>query len=176
MKSVQLWPDNPFWEFSIDFYSREGVAVRLIALQEELQIDVNLMLYCYWMAYIGRPTLSKSEIQRKAILVLDWQTDVVIPLRRVRSSLKDNNVFKKLSCSNEVRIKVKAAELEAERVEQLILYENDFPTVDQDIGMSEKRERAIANVGLYFSFMGKKPNINSQIILDQLLERLFTSH
>ena len=38
MGSIESWPNNPFWDFSVDFYGREGVQERLIRLQESLKI------------------------------------------------------------------------------------------------------------------------------------------
>ena len=43
-------PNKPqnFWKFSLELYDREGVAAACLALQEEYQLDVNLLLFCYW--------------------------------------------------------------------------------------------------------------------------------
>ena len=173
MNSSKCWPDNPFWEFSLDFYGRKGVSERLISLQEDLQVDVNLMLYCYWSAYIGAPILGESKISRALNLVSEWQKDVVIPLRGLRLKLKNNHIYKKWIRSHEVRNKVKMAELEAERVEQLMLYNEHSFSGDAGVEIEEKRKRAIVNVASYLSYLDKKPSFENQIILDQLLELLF---
>ena len=44
MNTLESWPDNPFWDFSINFYGRDGVEERLLLLQEKLHVDVNLVL------------------------------------------------------------------------------------------------------------------------------------
>ena len=35
MNTLESWPDNPFWDFSIEFYGRDGVEERLLLLQEK---------------------------------------------------------------------------------------------------------------------------------------------
>ena len=46
MNTLESWPDNPFWDFSIDFYGRDGVEERLLLLQEKLLFD-SLFLKIY---------------------------------------------------------------------------------------------------------------------------------
>ena len=41
MSNKEQWPYNPFWDFSLEYYEREGVAERLLILQENLIADVK---------------------------------------------------------------------------------------------------------------------------------------
>ena len=56
----------------------------------------------------------------------------------LRSKLKNNSIIKQNSWSGEIRKKIKLAELDAERLEQLILYQEYSLTGDQNIHMAEK--------------------------------------
>ena len=41
---------NPFWDFSLASYSRDGVPESCLALQDDLNLDVNVLLYGAWLA------------------------------------------------------------------------------------------------------------------------------
>ena len=173
MNTLECWPDNPFWDFSIEFYGRDGVEERLLLLQEKLHVDVNLVLYCCWAGYIGAPILTESNINNLLELIQDWQNIIVQPLRVLRSKLKNNTIIKKNLWSNKVRKKIKLAELDAERLEQMIIYQEYSLTGDQNIHITEKCRRARANVDLYINCLNKKPNSKHFILMDELLTKLF---
>ena len=173
MGSIESWPNNPFWDFSVDFYGREGVQERLIRLQESLKIDINVMLYCYWAAYIGEPILTESQIENAVMRVKVWQKETVLPLREVRNKLKQYSCMDYSVWFDEVRNKVIAAELEAERLEQLILYNQQELKGRQQITSLEKRNRAKGNVTVYFKYGCQKINPETEKILDWLLNKLF---
>ena len=176
MSSLESWPNNPFWDFSVDYYGRKGVAERLIFLQESLNIDINLMLYCYWAAHIGGSILTESQIETAVMRVSVWQKETVVPLREVRNKLKKFPDTVDSVWSNEVRKKVKVAELEAERFEQLILYNQHGLKGSSKITSLEKRNRARENVTVYFKYGCKKINSETEEILDWLLSRMFDEY
>ena len=173
MNTLEGWPDNPFWDFSIDFYGRDGVEERLLLLQEKLHVDVNVILYCYWAGYIGAPFLTESDVNDVLELIKPWQKEIVKPLRVLRSKLKNKFIIKQSLWSGEVRKKIKLAELDAERLEQLILYQEYLLTGDEKIKISEKFRRARANVALYINCLNRKPSSKHLILMDELLARLF---
>ena len=41
---------TPFWRFSLKFYGQSGVSDACIALQDGCGIDVNLLLFLFWLA------------------------------------------------------------------------------------------------------------------------------
>ena len=173
MGSVVSWPDNPFWDFSIDFYSQNGVDKRLIYLQESLNIDVNLLLYCYWVASIGGKVLTESKIKNAVMRVKVWQKETVFPLREVRTKLKNQSYPVDKIMYNEVRNKVKVAELEAERFEQLLIYNREVLKGNPQLTSREKRSRAKMNVTVYLKCVDIKTNQEKETILDWLVSKLF---
>ena len=94
MNTLESWPNNPFWDFSIEVYGRDGVEERLLLLQEKLHVDVNVILYCYWAGYIGAPILTKSDVNNVLELIKAWQKNIIQPLRVLRSKLKNNSIIK----------------------------------------------------------------------------------
>ena len=45
---------TPFWRFSLKFYRQAGVAEACIAAQDGCGVDVNLLLFLFWLASGGR--------------------------------------------------------------------------------------------------------------------------
>jgi uncharacterized protein (TIGR02444 family) len=112
---------SPFWRFSLCFYRQPGVADACIALQEEAGVDVNLLLFLLWHA-AERRTFSPAEIGWFESKVGPWRDSAVIPLRSVRRALK-TPVLVAAPKAEALRTKIKAIELEAERLQQEAMYE-----------------------------------------------------
>lgn len=109
--------DNDFWRFSLAVYSQAGVAEECLDLQRTAGIDVNLLLFSAWIG-TRAIALSGEDIKAASKRVVDWQETVVRPLRRVRQGMKALEQFE----SDDFRTRVKVIELEAEQIEQAILF------------------------------------------------------
>jgi uncharacterized protein (TIGR02444 family) len=77
-----------FWEFSLDFYGRAGVAEACIALQDRRGCDVNMILYCCWIGLSGRGRLDRAALAAAEAAVAPWRRGVVEPLRAARRAIK----------------------------------------------------------------------------------------
>ncbi|HET7193280.1 MAG TPA: TIGR02444 family protein [Pseudolabrys sp.] len=117
MDSAELELDNAFWRFSLAVYAADGVADECLALQQEFNIDINLLLFSAWLGADRGIDLTQEDIRTADATVERWRSRVVRPLREVRQ------VLKQAQTNHEgFRRKVKAIELEAEQIEQAILY------------------------------------------------------
>jgi len=112
---------TPFWRFSLHFYRQAGVADACIALQDECGVDVNLLLFLLWLADDGR-LLSDGEVKKLDDLVRDWRNLTIVPIRDTRRRLKGARTAIDPGQQEAFRNKVKAVELEAERLQQQALY------------------------------------------------------
>lgn len=117
--------DNPLWQFSLAVYAADGVAGECLDLQDRYGVDVNLLLFAAYAGAIEETTLERNDIADAAAASSAWHTDIVRALRGARRALKpaaaDNgNPFR--SQSAELRARIKAAELDAERLEQGMLW------------------------------------------------------
>ncbi len=142
---------TPFWRFSLQFYRQTGVSEACIALQDEYGVDVNLLLFLLWCADEGR-LLAADEVRKLDDLVRDWRNLTVIPIRNVRRKLKGARTLADPGQQEAFRTKIKAIELEAERLQQQALY-----SVSQSapIGNSaDSRTAAHGNVCAYEHIMG----------------------
>jgi uncharacterized protein (TIGR02444 family) len=112
---------TPFWRFSLHFYRQPGVSEACIALQDDCGVDVNLLLFLFWLADDGQ-LLSADEVKRLDDQVRGWRNLTIIPIREVRRKLKGARTLIDHGKQEAFRNKVKAAELEAERLQQEALY------------------------------------------------------
>jgi uncharacterized protein (TIGR02444 family) len=117
--------DTPLWAFSLAVYGADGVGPECLDLQERFGVDVNLLLFAAYAGARKGVQLDASDIAAAAAAVSAWHGEIVRALRDARHGLKPSS----LDASNPLkaaatilRTKVKAAELEAEKIEQAMLW------------------------------------------------------
>jgi uncharacterized protein (TIGR02444 family) len=113
--------ETPLWRFSLHFYRRAGVSDACIALQDECGVDVNLLLFLFWLA-AGRRQLSAADVKRLDEVVRDWRDLTIVPIRDARRKLKGAATLVESQKQEAFRTKIKAIELEAERLQQEALF------------------------------------------------------
>jgi len=100
--------DNPFWNFSLAYYSKPAVAQLCLLAQDRYGVDVNFLLYAAWLS-------SRDQVlstQRLAALYREteqWRLQVVGPLRALRRQWRD------LPEAAELRPRLQELELQSER-------------------------------------------------------------
>jgi uncharacterized protein (TIGR02444 family) len=112
---------SPFWRFSLGFYRMDGVPEACLALQDRGGADVNIVLFLLWTASQGR-RLSSDAVQALTDKVRTWQSDVIAPIRNLRRMLKDAPPLLDKGTAEVFRTKIKALELEAERLQQEAMF------------------------------------------------------
>lgn len=159
--------ETRFWDFSLAVYGRPGVAPACLALQDRHGLDVNLLLYCGWSGSRGR------RLDARALEALDgrvaaWRDEVVLPLRAVRRWLKTQETAPGED-PPALREEVKRLELEAERIEQELLFASA-------VGKAEESspEVGAANMALYLDFLGCEPSTTDIADLAAVLTGCFT--
>ena len=110
--------DNALWKFSLAVYAAPGVADECLAVQESHGVDVNVLLFCVWLAVARKVALTPQDIDAIGAQVGVWHDSAVRPLRGVRRYMK--NVPG--GDAAVLRTRVKGAELEAEQIEQAMLF------------------------------------------------------
>jgi uncharacterized protein (TIGR02444 family) len=103
-----------FWRFSVAFYRLPGVEEALIALQDRDGHDVNLILYALWLGWSGRGRLDDRELAAAMGTAAAVRERIAAPLRDLRRRLKPDPD----PAVQALRERVKALELEAERIAQ----------------------------------------------------------
>ena len=120
-----------FWMFSLAVYANAAVRAECLDLQDRYGIDLNLLLFC---AYIGAEpavVLPPSALEEAAGLVADWHGNIVRSLRTARRALKPFAASETplANPAAELRCSVNTAELDAERLEQMMLEAWSAPLV-----------------------------------------------
>src|SRR5262245_46763234 len=112
---------SPFWRFSLRLYRAPDVGDACIALQEEAGVDVNLLLFVLWQA-TQRRALTAADVKALDQTIGGWRDTAVIPLRNVRRALKSAPGLVDPNTAEAFRTRIKAVELEAERLQQEAMY------------------------------------------------------
>jgi uncharacterized protein (TIGR02444 family) len=112
---------SPFWKFSLGYYRGAGVSEACLELQDHCGVDVNVVLFLLWMASQKR-ILAPDQVKRLADKVRPWQIDVIGPIRALRRMLKTDAPLLDKGAAELFRTKIKAVELESERLQQEAMY------------------------------------------------------
>ena len=139
--------ESPLWRFSLAVYRGAGVQEECLDVQERFGIDVNLLMLCAYAGAVEGAVLSASDIADALEASGAWHGNVVKSLRQVRRTLKPwgagqgpyANVVEAL------RVKVKGAELEAEQIEQAMMWAW-LRALDRPLRRREPRQALAANV------------------------------
>lgn len=116
-----LFPDHPFWEFSLAVYGGEGIAPACLELQDRRGIDVNLLLFCLWCASERQAAYDTASFRTIVAAADDWQRSVIQPMRAARRRLKTGSPHLPDTTTAALRREVLGAEIACEHGEQLII-------------------------------------------------------
>lgn len=159
-------PETPaqpgvFWDWSMDVYTRTGVAERLLRLQDECGLNVNLILWCLW-AGDHFTALKDQEVVSLVRLTEEWSDRITQPLRGVRRWIKGRDLPGDSEATNELRQGVKALELDAEKISQSSLNALTRQNADADYGEIEP-ERARHYFHKYLAIGGHLDTVGSAL-------------
>ncbi len=112
---------SPFWQFSVKFYAVPGVAQACIDLQDQAGVDVNILFFLLWNATQNR-ALNREEVAELERDIGAWRDMAVVPLRNLRRALKSPPPAMAPQEAEGFRTRIKAVELEAERLQQEAMY------------------------------------------------------
>ena len=112
---------SPFWRFSVKFYAEPGVAQACIDLQDQAGVDVNVLFFLLWNA-TQRRTFDVTQVAAVERAIGPWREAAVVPIRNVRRALKSPPPVMSPDVAEDFRTRIKAVELEAERLQQEALY------------------------------------------------------
>ncbi len=118
--------EGGFWAFSLRLYGEQGVPEASLVLQDQCGADVDIVLYILWRAR-GGVCLDEAGLGVALAAVDAWVQQVVLPLRAVRRALKTRLADVAPADAEALRSRVKAQELEAERLQHQALERLDLP-------------------------------------------------
>ena len=142
---------SKFWGFSLAVYGAEAVEPECLSLQDRFGLDINLLLLCAFVGAVHGVTLTADDIAAARAEAASWHDDIVKPLRAARRRLKTVALSEAriAEAAAQLRTRVKAAELESEYVEQLLL-ERWAEARLAAWPRGESRDAVVANVAALF--------------------------
>lgn len=116
--------ESPLWRFSLAVYRGAGVQEECLDVQERFGVDVNLLMLCAYVGAVEGAVLSTTDVADALEASGAWHADVVRTLRQVRRTLKPWGTGQGpfANTVEALRTKVKGAELEAEQIEQAMMW------------------------------------------------------
>ncbi|MEM7170639.1 MAG: TIGR02444 family protein [Pseudomonadota bacterium] len=161
---------SAFWSYSLSLYAVPGVEGACLELQDEAGLNVNLMLFCCWLASEGH-ALPADRAQDALEVVRPCQDDFVTPLRSARRWLKTADGLPDETRA-ELGRKVLSLELEGERLLQLALVRGVGRTLAASPIGQATASLAMENLGAYLAVAGCDLEIGSSAAADSRLQTL----
>jgi len=151
-----VFEECPFWDFSLQVYSGEGVSGACIGLQDRHILDVNLILLSMWLGHNGHPIMDHDALKRALDTSGRWNKDVVCGIRAVRLALKID--FSPITAENceSLRKNILSLEIEGEHLEHLALASTVTSTPNRELEPSLRLAICTANLGLYLTELEAK--------------------
>jgi uncharacterized protein (TIGR02444 family) len=143
---------SPFWTFSLAVYGRAGVPPACLTLQDRGGADVNVVLFCLFLGRSGR-MIAAQTAGAIAGTIEPWRAEVVVVLRTARRALKEPPADFGGPAVDHLRKNVKAAELEAERIQQEALFVA-FPAATTGLAEADLVRACTHNVDAYQRHLG----------------------
>jgi uncharacterized protein (TIGR02444 family) len=160
------------WAFALAIYARPGVADSCLTLQNQAGVDVTLLLMVTFAAVNHRILLTADEIKTLNDDCAPWREQVVRRLRAIRSDLKTGPMPAPSDETESLRAKVKALELEAERLQNHLMTAHlPIRPPGGQIVRPDQLRAALNNVVAFFADQrGSKPNSNLSSSIDVIVE------
>jgi uncharacterized protein (TIGR02444 family) len=109
------------WAFALQLYAEPGVREACLHLQDQGGVDVMLLLVAVFAASRKHMRLSAEDVSAMDDACRPWRAQVVAPLRALRRTLASGPAPAPSQASERLRAQIKAAELDAERLENDLL-------------------------------------------------------
>lgn len=158
-----------------EFYQRAGVEPLLLKLQDAHRLNVNIVLWCLWSG--GRYETPPDLVIRKAIDLVDtWSARISAPLRAARRALKSPPPQAPTGDVVALRAAVKAAELDAERIELAMLEEVASEAMTSCADRRDAPSRARRQLAIYARLAGAARTDGFSVsLLEELIALNFQS-
>lgn len=174
MTSSELTTDS-FWDYSVQIYSKSGVADVLLSLQEQYGVDVNMLLFCCWVG-LTRGTFTDELFDTAYEFSYSWREHAVNPLRHARTWMKEtgcqSTAIDREECMS-VREKVKSVELRVEKLQQETLESVSSIIPETDLPVVEQQNAVVSNLKKYLGAADINPDDKLIDGLEEIMQANF---
>lgn len=148
------------WQFSLTTYARAGVANHCLYLQDQWAANINIILWLLWLEQRGTQ-VDATLIHKAETIIAAWHEALIKPLRQLRRQFTQQFAMDDELIGATYQ-QLKAAELQAEQVEQKLL-----AGVSDKTEISESALLPGKNLAIYLNGLGVLP-ATQQTLLDLL--------
>lgn len=144
-----------FWDFSVRTYRTEAVPDACLSLQNDHGVDVNMLLYCCWVATVV-VEFDDELFDQASQFSAQWADYVVIPLRNARTWMKHTGcITGQMSTDDcmQLREEVKTVEFAAEKMQQEFLDSITSVVESSNRSIGQVVTAVAANLRIYFEWM-----------------------
>lgn len=115
--------EQQFWRYSVERYARPHMQTLLLGLQDHHRFDVNIILFCLWLAETQRAALNRDGIEALRRSAAPVNDNLVAPVRSARRWVKGWMGGGTDKADRAPYEALKAAELSGEKLVQRALIE-----------------------------------------------------
>lgn len=141
------FPESNFWNFSLTFYQLPEVEKNCLALQDEHQLNVNLILFCHWLAIEKKQALNKDQWHELISASLPWE-EIIKALRQSRRMITNSSIAWPTDFKYETSKGVTNIELNTEHMQQLSI-EQAWQAMDIESSESNIEDLISENIKNY---------------------------
>jgi len=172
MKTPPADLDGESWAFALEIYALPGVSDACLKLQNQAGVDVLILLMTAFTAVRLGILLTPAEINELDKACRDWREQIVRPLRTIRTGLRTGPAPAPGSETEQFRSKVKAIELDAERLQNQLLAASlpRRPAKPQDVNADELRSVLRDVTTLFLEKHGSKPSTDLISAVDTIVD------
>lgn len=162
-------PEHPFCAFVKQITSHEYTKSILLTLQQRLNLNINILLFCCWVGQTGRKQFNKKDIQNISTAITPWHEQVIAALKKLRKLLRqktqkpiDHNIYEFILEKETI----------ANQIEQLMLTDTIMRQSYQR-SITQKFTDACKNVSIYCKESRAGMDQQDIEIIKQLLSLVF---
>jgi len=161
---------HSFADFSTRVYRQPGVADACLFIQERYGLNVNLVLFCIWVADRGGGALTAGQVDTAMRRVIDWEERVIAPLRAIRQTCRSEALGVPEFLLQMFAPQIEMAELGAAQVERLVLA-SLAPEPGPATGAADA---AVRSLDIYVGKLGIAPDAQLAECLTAILQAVFS--
>jgi len=158
------FPESNFWNFSIDFYRLPDIKKSCLVLQDNYQLNVNLVLFCHWLALNKQQVLSLEQWNLLVETARPWE-EIIINLRKSRRMITDSSIAWPTDFKQETSSGVSSIEINTEHMQQLAI-EQAWKAFNVSVSEDSQQEILQHNIKNYLTAS------DSQFSIEQLQAEL----
>lgn len=150
---------NPFWDYSVDIYRKPGVSAACLEVQDRHDLDVNLLLFCFWLGQSRRTVFSVEQFKGLITITADWRLSVVLPIRAARRCLKSWPDPVGTEDGKDLYRAAIALELQTEHAQQQMMFRHALTCLKSQPSQPENDavKASLANLWVYFEIASILP-------------------